>query len=442
MARVSLEPLRGFRDILHPESTALSRLARVFAEEAERHGYLEVKPPTLERFELFALKSGEEIRRSMYVFRDKAGREVALRPEATASIARIYLKHLRGEPKPLRLYYIVNCFRYEEPQRARYREFWQAGVERLGTPGIEADFEVIKLLLRFYERIGMLDKIVLKIGNTRIYRRLFSDYGVPEEVQDRILHLMDKGLYGEAAEEARRAAGEELAGLLERLWERRGDAKAALDILSGHPGAAEAVEELTSLVEMLSSYRRDAKLELDLAFARGLAYYTGVIFEVKVPGFPVSIAGGGRYDSLVAIYGDEQVPGTGFAIGLDRTLAAMQDLGHQPALLYQEPPRAAVVALSEKLLPLAARVQDALTGAGIAATIEREKRLQKLLPKLARRGYRYAAIIGEREASENTVVLRDLERRVQARVPLEKLLAATSVETVESLLEGQQGGEE
>ncbi len=421
MARIKLEPLRGFRDILEPESRILSRLAEIFAELARKHGYEEVKPPTLERFEIFAIKAGEEIRRSMYVFMDKAGREVALRPEATASIARIYLKHLRGRPKPIRLYYIVNCFRYEEPQRARYREFWQAGVELLGAPGIEADFEVIKLLIAFYRTIGFLEDIVLKIGTTRLYRTLFAKHNVPEDLQDHILHLMDKSLYDQALEELKTRNYEQLETLLRQLWNHRNEPEKVREILleSGHQDVAAAVDELTRLISMLSSYEPALRIEPDLAFARGLAYYTGVIFEVKVPGFPVSIAGGGRYDKLISIYGDEDVPGTGFAIGLDRTLAALMDK-KKLSVMASEEKKAIIIVLGENLLPYAAKAQD-LIPSNFKAPVTVTKKLQKALARAAKQGIDHAIIIGEKEAKNNKVVVKNMKTREQQEIPLDKL---------------------
>jgi histidyl-tRNA synthetase len=422
VARVRLDPLRGFRDILPPESTKLSRLASMFMEIAELHGFDEVKPPTLERFEIFALKSGEEIRRSMYVFRDKAGREVALRPEATASVARIYLKHLRGKPKPLKLYYVINCFRYEEPQRARYREFWQAGVEIIGAPGIEADFEAIKLLISFYRKIGMLDRIYLKIGTTRLYRTIFSHYNVPEEIQDHVLHLMDKGLYDEALEFLRQKGHGELAEKLETIWNRRESIEQAASIASEiTPEAQAAIKELAAIVDMIRQYEPRLDIRVDLSFARGLAYYTGIIYEVKVPGFPVSIAGGGRYDNLIKLYGEEDVPGTGFAIGLDRTLAAMEELGRDSSLLPSRP-RAAIVVLSGSYMPYAAHVQDILIEQGITASIlSQTTRLPKLIPKLAKQGYHYIVIIGEKEYNTKTVTIKDLRTKKQHTIPPSQL---------------------
>jgi len=428
--RIALEPLRGFRDILEPESRMLTYLGNIFREIVEAHGYEEVKPPTLERFELFALKSGEEIRRSMYVFRDKAGREVALRPEATASIARIYLKHLRGRQKPIRLYYIVNCFRYEEPQRARYREFWQAGIEILGEQSILADFEAIKILTNFYRRIGMLDNIVLKLGSTRLYRILFAKHGVPEEIQDHILHLMDKNMYEAAINELMEKGYQALAVTLKEIWSNKDSLDKAKQIVAATaPEAQEAITELEELKKSIEEYEPTLKLEVDLSFARGLAYYTGVIYEVKVPGFPVSIAGGGRYDDLIKVYGDEDVPGTGFAIGLDRTLAAIQEVGKTENILPTKR-QAAIIMLGEKHAQYAARTQDALIEKGLVAKTIPASRLQKALTRVVKQGYDYAVIIGDREANEGKVTVRDLRRRKQATVTLHELRKAESIDNI------------
>ncbi len=421
MPRITLEPLRGFRDLLHPDSTLLSRLAHIFRELAELHGFREVKPPTLERFEIFAIKSGEEIRRSMYVFRDKAGREVALRPEATASVARIYLKHLRAAPKPVKLYYIINCFRYEEPQRARYREFWQAGVEILGVPGIEADFEALKLLISFYRKIGMIDKIYLKIGTTKLYRIIFTQYGLPEELQDHVLHLMDKKLYTAALEELKSKGYTGLSTILEKIWDNKKNIDKILKILNNiNKDVTKSIEELDNLVKLIKQYEPRLKVEIDLSFARGLAYYTGIIYEVKVPDFPVSIAGGGRYDKLISIYGDEDVPGTGFAIGLDRTLAALLEKG-TPENLLPGRPRTAIVILDTSLLPYASKVQDILLEKGVESSLYVQHKLQKLLPRLAKQGYHYAVIIGPKEASEEKVTLRNLMEKRQETISIEQL---------------------
>ncbi len=422
--RVALEPLRGFRDILPPDSEELVTLAQVFRRLARLHGYREVIPPTLERFELFALKSGEEIRRSMYVFRDKAGREVALRPEATASIARIYLRHLRATPKPIRVYYIVNCFRYEEPQHARYREFFQAGVELIGEKSPTGDIEVASLLHRFYEKIGMGKHVEIVAGSTGLYRILFEKYEIPEELQDYVLHLMDKKEY-DKARSLLSERNQQLANVVARIWEigdidsesRYQEARSLIESIE--PRAATALEHLRFFSERLREL--GANVRTDLAFARGLAYYTGIIFEVKVPGFPVSIAGGGRYDTLISLYGGEDMPATGFAIGLDRTLIAAKETGIDLRLGWEPRPRIAVVYLEPSLAGYALRVQGMLVEWGFEATLFTSKKLGRLLPRLAEQGFEYAVIIGEREAHGNLVTLRDLRAKRQESVKLERL---------------------
>ncbi len=419
--RISLDPPRGFRDILPPDSEQLTYLFHLFEEIASRHGYREVKPPTLERFEIFAIKAGEEIRNTMYVFKDKAGREVALRPEATASIARIYLKHLRHLPKPIRIYYIINCFRYEEPQYARYREFWQAGLELLGEPGIIADLEVLKILIDYYDKLGFTDHIELKIGSTGFYRRLFRKYGIEEEVQDRILHFMDKKMYEKALETI---ADGELRNILRKLWEEyRSDPSNAITYIEPiDRELVQPLEDLETVVDVLSKYKNGLRIVPDLAFARGLAYYTGIIFEVIVPGFPVSIAGGGRYDTLIKIYGGEEVPGTGFAIGVDRTLLALRYKGVEVPRYRDGRLKIAIILLADtrESYDYALKVLREASKEAVAVLFTTQKP-SKLMPKILEQGFSRAIFIGKKEVESKTVTMKNLEKREQVTIPLNDL---------------------
>ena len=419
--KIALEPLRGFRDILEPSSRKLKRLAEIFSQIAEAHGYTLVIPPTLERFELFAVKSGEEIKQSMFVFKDKAGRQVALRPEITASATRIYLKHLQGHPKPIRIYYIANCFRYEEPQHARYREFWQAGLELIGVQGVVGDIEVIKIMLDFYEKIGMTKKIKIKLGNIALYRRLFNYYNINEQFQDHLLHLMDKGLHDKVLDELTERGYGQLTTKLKELWEI--GFEKALEYFKDDNLIYPALEELKLIYNVIAKYNPQLSIEIRLDFARGLAYYTGPIFEVTVPGFPVSIAGGGRYDKLIEVYGGPPTPGTGFAIGLDRTLIAAEELGIELNLEERQPSKAAIVILAEnsKAVLMALQVQRQLISAGCIATIYQTTKLSKFIPRLLDQNYRYLITIGSREVENNTINFKDLAKREQLEISIDKL---------------------
>ncbi|MCS7100019.1 MAG: ATP phosphoribosyltransferase regulatory subunit, partial [Sulfolobales archaeon] len=190
--KIPLEPARGTRDLLPPTSEYHQQLITRFSEVAELYGYRLAVIPTIEHFEIYEAKSGPGISRSMYVFQDKAGRTVCLRPEFTASIVRAYLKHLTARPKPIKLYYYGQVFRYDEPQFGRYREFYQVGVEYVGEPRIYADVELFQLIRDFYSSIG-LSNYSFRVNDISIIRGLLSRWGLPEEAQDEVLHLIDKG---------------------------------------------------------------------------------------------------------------------------------------------------------------------------------------------------------------------------------------------------------
>ncbi len=347
---------------------------------------------------------------------------MTLRPEATASIARIYLRHLRHLPKPIRIYYIINCFRYEEPQYARYREFWQAGIEIIGGKGLEYDFEAIKLLMKFYEKIKMTNYIKLKIGNTALYRSLFTQYKIQEDIQDYILHLLDKKQYKEATKLIEKhSLDSKLVEFLEELWKNPIDLDKAQKLVSKYyPNLAIHIEELITLKNSLNSYKKQLPVEVDLSFARGLAYYTGIIYEVTVEDFPVSIAGGGRYDTLIELYGGEKTPGTGFAIGLDRTLIAMEKIGVTPPT--DPTTKIAIIMLKDTPLEYVAEVQDKIIeNPYMISTIYWHTRLQKILPQLQQQGYTYAVIIGSKEYQNRSASIRNLYTKEQIEAPLEKI---------------------
>ncbi|MEM4763008.1 MAG: ATP phosphoribosyltransferase regulatory subunit, partial [Desulfurococcaceae archaeon] len=183
-------PPRGMRDLVESEAELYEYLFSEFKNTARKHGFEPIITPTVEYFSLFEAKSGEEIKRSMYVFEDKSKRLLALRPEVTASVIRAYLRSMRGRAKPIRLYYVAQCFRYEEPQYARYREFWQGGLEIIGDQDVNADVLVAFTASEFLDKIQV--KHVYEVGNVAIYRAFMKKLGVNEDAQDYILHLIDK----------------------------------------------------------------------------------------------------------------------------------------------------------------------------------------------------------------------------------------------------------
>jgi len=243
---MSFQRPRGTRDFL-PEEMQLrreleSRICGIFRS----FGYREVGTPTFEHLELITAKSGEDIVERLYSFQDKGGRWLALRPEFTAPVMRMYVNSLQSAPKPLRLYYFGPCFRYERPQAGRYREFWQAGVELIGSDSPEAQAEVIALADAVLRELKL--SYELHVGSVGVLRRLLAEHGIGEEEQVKIMGLIDRG---EMEEVERRLEGE-LRESVRSLTELSGGAEVleeAAELLSG----SEALEELRKLERVLEA---------------------------------------------------------------------------------------------------------------------------------------------------------------------------------------------
>lgn len=418
MSRFRLEPVRGMRDLIPPESEEILWLQRVFTDVIRSYGYSAVITPTVELFKLFEMKSGPEISRSMYVFKDKAGREVCLRPEFTASVARIYLRLLMAEPKPIKLYYVGPAFRYEEPQRGRFREFIQAGVEFIGDDTPYSDIELILTVRDFYAAVGLRDYSI-KMNSMAIYRKLFTMWGIPEGRQDLIIHYLDKGLLDEALRELKPFKGADpdliksLSGLKVRDPARLRELVKELRL----PGELDGeVERLSKILDAVRS-SGVGNAYIDLGFARGLAYYTGFIFEVLTPYLSFSIGGGGRYDTLISLYGGPQTPSTGYSLGIDRLHLALKEGG------WSLPERVRKLLLISMVddVGYVDRVAGRLRGLGLAVDVRFGRRLGPLLTYAVRKGFDYVGIVGSEEYGEGAVTIKNLSSREQRKLYVDSI---------------------
>ncbi|MEA1944080.1 MAG: histidine--tRNA ligase, partial [Euryarchaeota archaeon] len=311
---------RGTRDFTPAETEKRRYIENRMRLIAENWGYEEVKTPTFEHTELFTIKSGEAIVDELYAFKDKGGRDIALRPELTAPVLRMYVNEMSVSPKPIRLYYFENCFRYERPQKGRFREFWQFGIELIGSDRAEAEAETIALAAALISDIGI--EADLHIGNLGVLRGLLQDLDV--RTQAEAMRLMDKkDLYG-----------------LEMLLQDHPDVKdqllslidADLDEARSITGDTQPLDELRQTLSVLDHY--DIGYEIDFGIARGLDYYTGMVFEMYAAGLGAQnqICGGGTY-RLAQLFGGASTPSCGFGIGFDRVLE----------VCGVEPPRALTV---------------------------------------------------------------------------------------------------
>ena len=387
-------------------------LQRVAQELFARYGYEPIYTPVFEHTEVFTRGIGEAtdiVSKEMYTFEDKAGRSITLRPEGTASVVRSALEHnLTANGAQAKLYYAGPMFRYERPQKGRMRQFWQVGIEVLGAAGPTADAEVITVLWRYFETLG------IPTGNMRLLLNSMGDEACRPAYRDRIAAHIREHATGLCEECNRRAETNPL---------RAFDCKnpACRTVMATAPllrdelcdaCAAHYAEVKTHLNGLGIPYVEDPSL------VRGLDYYTRTVFEVQVDaglGSQNAIGGGGRYDRLMEAYDGPPTPGLGFALGFERTLLAMQAAGVEiPA-----PPRAEVFVarvddtVAAEVFALAQRMRDA----GVAAELDHQARSLKSQFKQADRlGARFVVIVGPDELAAGEVTMRDMSSKEEKRV--------------------------
>jgi len=325
-AVISLDPPSGTRDFFPDEMRQQRWLFNKFREVAGLYGFQEYDAPVLEHVELYKRKAGEEITDQMYNFTDKEGAEVTLRPEMTPSLARMVLNLMRVETGemaallPLKWFSIPQCWRFETTQRGRKREHYQWNMDIVGVPGISAEVELLSAICTFFEKIGLSSKDVgLKVNSRKVLGAVTKKAGVPDNRFAETCVIIDK--LDKIGAEAVQKELTEKVGLSIEVGKKLTDATTAksLDEFAELAGVGESdeVKEMRRLFEMAEDYGFGDWLIFDASVVRGLAYYTGVVFEgFDRAGVLRAICGGGRYDRLLSLYGSpKEVPCVGFGFG-------------------------------------------------------------------------------------------------------------------------------
>jgi histidyl-tRNA synthetase len=422
----AFKTVRGMRDFLPEEAKTMKYIEGKVRKIAELYGYKEVMTPVVESHELLAAKAGEEVRLRMYAFKDLGGRMIALRPEFTPSVARLVATTLRNEPRPFRLFCVGSLYRYDEPQQGRYREFWQSNFELMGSNKPEADAEILMLTNSLMEAVG-LKNYVFKVGHVGVLRGIISQEKLDDKVQNAVLQLMDKKQYEDAFKLAE-DSGVSRKGMavLQDLVELRSGriletVENMKECVKGYEVAVDAAENLEEILRLVLDSGCKIDMTVEAGFARGLEYYTGMIVEVSVPELDVALGGGGRYDRLIELFGGEPTPAVGIAHGIDRIMLAMQ---RQKTRLKGEKEKGVVVIpVKDELMGKALEISRMLRDADIPVEVEVMKRkVTKALEDADRRKMDYAIIIGEKELKEGAVALRNLKKREQRVVKIERII--------------------
>jgi len=417
--------VRGMRDLLPIDAERMRHVEQVSRTVSKLYGYEEIITPVLESYDLLAAKTSEEIRERMYTFKDLGGRKVALRPEFTASVARLVASKLRNEPKPMRLFSVGNLYRYDEPQYGRFREFWQANYELFGSTRPEADAEILILTNDLLKRLG-LQNYRFKIGHTEILRGILNQEGLDEGKQNSVRQLLDKKSWAEALAVARDAdVSQKCLTTLERLFETRGED--AFQVLEGvketvqeYESAVAAVENLWKILELVKDSGAQLDVMVEAGFARGLEYYTGMIFEPYVPEVDVALGGGGRYDKLIQLFGGESIPAVGVAQGIDRIVLSLKKQGVSPKAAKEM--SVVVISVKNESMAKALELSDVLRKSGLPVEVAVMGRsISRALADADRRGVAYAVIVGPEELKEEKVALREMKKSKQRTVEISNL---------------------
>ena len=447
--KIDLQPVRGARDFPPPEARRQQWLFERWRKAALACGFEEVDFPVLETEALYARKAGEEISEQLYGFEDKSGRRVALRPELTPSLARLALQSGRALPLPAKWFVIGQCWRYERTTRGRRREHYQWNMDVLGAPGPEAEAELIAAAVAFMEGVGLTSADVgIRVSSRAALQALLEACGVPPGSLAAAFVVVDKaeklprdavvaelGALGVGPAAADRvlaalecrsldALEELLAGVEAEAAGVGGGGAAAGGAASEPSEARRAVAHLRELFALAEGHGCRDWLEFDASVVRGLAYYTGTVFEgFDRAGELRALFGGGRYDRLLSTFGGDDVPAVGFGFGDAVIVELLKERGLLPELPQQVDD--VVVAREEGLGAAAAEVAARLRAAGRRVDLVFGVRKMKWVFRQAERvGAARLLLVGAEEWGRGGVRVRCLETREEAEVPLEEALKA------------------
>jgi len=423
MATISTAPPRGTRDFPPEEMRLRTWLFDHFREVARQFAFEEYDAPVLETEELYVRKAGEEITGQLYNFEDKGGRRVALRPEMTPSLARLVLGKGRSLSLPIRWFSIPQCWRYERMTRGRKREHYQWNMDIFGVEDVAAEVELLAAVATFFGRLGLASEDVgIRVSSRGVLHAVLTEkLGVPDEHFAAVCVLVDKleKMPREAIEKDLAALGLDGAlvdEIVATLSLRSLDDLA--DVLGPEHGV---VAELRRLFELADAYGIADWLVFDASVVRGLAYYTGVVFEAFDRGATLrAICGGGRYDRLLSTFGGNDIPACGFGFGDVVIVELLKDKGLLPELTPDVDD--VVFAFSETLRPAAMGIASRLRAAGRSVDLVMEKKKAKWAFKHAdRSGAKRMILVAPDEWARGAVTVKDLSTGDQSEVAHEEL---------------------
>jgi histidyl-tRNA synthetase len=423
------QPPRGTRDFLPDEMYKRNWVLDQIREVYEVYGFEPLGTPAFESWELLKMKSGNDVINQIYYFKDKSDRGLGLRFDLTTSLARVVATH-RELQMPFKRYAIGTVWRYENPSEKRFREFWQADADTVGVGDVIADAEVLAAAVDCLRKMGF-EGFIIKINDRRILEEFVLKTGVPKERVLDAIRAVDKLL---------KVGKEGVIEELKRLSIDSIEAEKLLDVLSlsgaieyvlsevesrlkESPKGLEGCKALRDMINYAKSFGYAEYLVVELSLARGLDYYTGPVFEISAKGYEDygSLAGGGRYDEIINIFGGDTTPATGISFGIERLVPLLEKKGGLKGVTLGVD--VLVAPISEKVKCEAIKVAQELRATGNRTIIDLlGRRFSKQLEYADKKHVRKVVIIGERELAEGCLTVRDMKTGEQIKVERVKLL--------------------
>lgn len=429
-----LNPPKGTRDFYPDEMAWHQHLLDAWRRVSVRNGFEQVQGPVFETLELYKVKSGDGIVSELFSFRRANGKtDFALRPEFTPTLARMVAAKANSLPRPIKWFCTPNACRAERPQRGRLREFWQWNVDLLGLEGPGADAEVVFTLLDFLQEVGLTTAHVkVKLSHRDVVAQVLASLGLAAQRTDDAFKLLDSRDKMDPSDFAQQAADLGLdADAVARFTQVSGKTYAISDVatLTTDLGLSEPPADLVALIDQLTAFGVADWCEIDLGIVRGLAYYTGTVFEVhETGGKSRALAGGGRYDKLIELFGGPSMPAVGFGMGDVVLTNLLEDKGLLPAELGSRPD-AFVFATDDagaaRVAPVVAQLRRARLHARMSYKTTRN--VGKLLKDAEKARARFAVLIGGDQIQTKNLATAD-QQTVSPDQLLEQLTATPNAD--------------
>lgn len=422
---------KGTRDFLPGEMEIRVNVITKIQEVFKKYGFYMWDGPAFEHLETFTRKSGETVSDEVYVFKDKGGRDLALRFELTTSLARL----IASNPKllfPIKAYSYGKVWRYENPQKGRYREFLQMDADIFGSSHMVCELELLNMANEILQSIGF-DNYYMNINNRKILEGLIRLAEISDDWKNDVLRSFDKllkiGLEGVKDElRTKGLSGATFDNFMKNIITEGSNEekiKHMKNVLKDDPKGLEGVNELEFIVNLSNKSDLGKKIQIDYTLVRGLDYYTGPIFEIKIKDSETfgSISGGGRYDKLVGTYGSQDVPAVGLSFGIERIIDIISNNPNLAEKFEKKPPKIMVVLIKDNLLEHALDLLHKIRDANISADIDVSMRpLKRQMEYANKMGYPYIIVVGAKEVESKQFNLKNMKTGEETPLSIEQII--------------------